>query len=77
MATKFLLYNQYFNLYISNEIIDDVECLVASGEPSAHHRGWRLDHDPNYGRTDSRIDNYDLIYITNRNSNGKLTIYEG
>lgn len=76
MATRFLLYNPYYNVYITNEQIDNVECLVSTGEPSQHHRGWHLDHDASYGRVDSKIDNYDIVYITNRNSNGKLTIYE-
>ena len=76
-CSRFSIYCPKFDVHLCRQTLGDREVLVGMVEPPNNHFGWRLNdikvssHPPNH------IHNYDLVYITNRNTNGKLLMKDG
>lgn len=73
-ASRFSIYCPKHEVHLCRQIVNEKEVLVGMVEPPSNHYGWRLNNVQEVSDSASHIHNFDLVYITNRNSNGKLML---
>lgn len=73
-SSRFSIYCPKFDVHLCRQTINDTDVLVGMVEPSSSHYGWRLRDIKTTKHPAHHIHNFDLVYITNRNSSGKLTV---
>lgn len=74
VSSRFSIYCPKYDVHLCCQSLADKKVVVGMVEPPSSHYGWKLQDIHETSHAPNHIRNFDLVYITNRNTSGKLTM---